>query len=366
MADHVGERGGKTLGVLGRRPAIGAGGGLARIQAHQPLGHRHGGLDAVDQRHGHAIADLVGEAGERRAGQDDDVGAVVGDRALARSTSTASFSSCTSSIERKLSSSMRMAAQRPDRPCQATISANHGSSALAKLTMAKVRPSVQATQHRGLRHADDGKVEQLARAAQAGIAEGGDRWRRRTCRAARPASRASTARRSRPRRAWRCRARRAARSSGSSSVPGLATSLPDGDQPVGDAGRGVGIGDQDLHAASYWIGVRPARCQRALATCWARGHDGVAVGQGEAAARQHHAAVDDHGIDVVPGGTVHQHAVAVDQRRQRRRAIVEQDDVGASCRPRASPLCRPCRSRRRPRACPSRARCGRRARCPGG
>ncbi len=29
-------------------------------------------------------------------------------------------------------------------------------------------------QHRGFGHADDGEVEQLARAAQAGIAEGGD------------------------------------------------------------------------------------------------------------------------------------------------------------------------------------------------
>ncbi len=38
-----------------------------------------------------------------------------------------------------------MAAHRPDRPCQATISANHGSSALAKLTIEKERPSVQAT-----------------------------------------------------------------------------------------------------------------------------------------------------------------------------------------------------------------------------
>ena len=38
-----------------------------------------------------------------------------------------------------------MAAQRLPRPCQSTISANHGSSALAKLTMAKRRPSMQAT-----------------------------------------------------------------------------------------------------------------------------------------------------------------------------------------------------------------------------
>jgi len=38
-----------------------------------------------------------------------------------------------------------MAAQRPDRPCHSTISANHGSSEREKLTMPKRRPSVQAT-----------------------------------------------------------------------------------------------------------------------------------------------------------------------------------------------------------------------------
>ena len=67
-----------------------------------------------------------------------------------------------------------MAAHRPDSPCQATISANHGSSALAKLTMAKVRPSMQATSIAASAMPTTGKVEQLARAAQAGIAERGD------------------------------------------------------------------------------------------------------------------------------------------------------------------------------------------------
>jgi hypothetical protein len=57
--------------------------------------------------------------------------------------------------------------------------------------------------------------------------------------------------------------------------------------------------------------------------------DGVAVGQRQPSARQHDLAIDDHRIDVVAGRAVHQHAIAVDQRRQRRRAIVEHHDVGA-------------------------------------
>ena len=74
------------------RPLLGLMGGgaklprraRARLQRHQALRMAHGAGDAVDHRHGKAAAQSAREAGQRRTGQDDHVGAVFIDGAFAQ------------------------------------------------------------------------------------------------------------------------------------------------------------------------------------------------------------------------------------------------------------------------------------------
>jgi len=55
---------------------------LRGFRRTNPSAMGDGGLDAVDNGHRNALLHLVGHAGKRRAGQDDDVGGIVPDGAV--------------------------------------------------------------------------------------------------------------------------------------------------------------------------------------------------------------------------------------------------------------------------------------------
>ena len=148
--------------------------GLAGPQRDERLGELHGGLDRIDHRHGDAMLDAVRQAGERRAREDDDIGLRVGDESIGK-------------LDQKV---RHLVAHLQDRRERAAERVHAGAARLEAVHLdAVLIPGLQGLgerhdgelaaehagrQHRRLRHADDGDVEQLARAEQAGIAEGGD------------------------------------------------------------------------------------------------------------------------------------------------------------------------------------------------
>jgi hypothetical protein len=150
------------------------------------------------------MLDAVRQAGERRAREDDDVGLRVGDESIGK-------------LDQKV---RHLVAHLQDRRERAAERVHAGAARLEAVHLdAVLIPRLQGLgerhdgelaaehagrQHRRLRHADDGDVEQLARAEQAGVAEGGDDGA--SARDdARPASRARSCRRSAPPLGWRYR-----------------------------------------------------------------------------------------------------------------------------------------------------------------
>ena len=58
---------------------------LARLENGERLSLPHGRRDGIDHRHRNSISDLVRQAGQRRAGQNDDIGVVLFDREVRQS-----------------------------------------------------------------------------------------------------------------------------------------------------------------------------------------------------------------------------------------------------------------------------------------
>ena len=80
MFDDGGKRRGQPARRLRVGPAEGAGDRLARFEHGERLRLTHGGRDGINDGHRNTVAHFRREPGKRRAGQDDDIGAVLFDR----------------------------------------------------------------------------------------------------------------------------------------------------------------------------------------------------------------------------------------------------------------------------------------------
>ena len=159
-------------GLAGAREAAAARG---PAQGDQRFGVAHGAGHAVDHRHGQLTVQRTGQAGERRARQDDHFGAVLGRRrARPAPCSACACPSCTPPMAASGRSSARMLASRRAEAVASTTS-RYQAWMRCEMAMMEMRwPEQVRAGERRLGQPGHGHRQQLAQAGQARVAEGGD------------------------------------------------------------------------------------------------------------------------------------------------------------------------------------------------
>ncbi len=178
-------------------------------QRHHALGMAHGRRHAIHHWHRQLISQRARQARQRRAGQDDHVGAVVASRSARRRPAARSrWSPCTLPMSASGSSSPRMLASRPNEAVVLHRLAVPGADARRDGDDREALAQQAGARQRGLGQASHRAGQRLAQAGQAGVAEGGDDHRVGARRGVRPPAAPRRRRRSAPRSASRYRPRR--------------------------------------------------------------------------------------------------------------------------------------------------------------